>query len=238
MTSPRHGTNDPGRRLNPRLIDTDWLLMRGMRRTIEAVAQDAVRPGAAALDFGCGSQPYAPIFKARGASYVGADFDDEAQVRIAPSGEVQTNDSYDLVVSFQVLEHVRDLATYFAEARRLLKPDGRLILSTHGTWLYHPHPEDHRRWTREGLIGDIERHGFEVVRCEPVVGPLAWTTIIRATCYAFALKKLPLLGPPVAGLISALMNLRAAVEDAVTPQWVTRDNACVYVTECRPRGPA
>ena len=26
------------------------------------------------------------------------------------------------------------------------------------------------------------------------------------------------------------MNLKAAIEDWVTPPWVTKDNACVYVT--------
>ena len=43
--------------------------------------------------------------------------------------------SADLALSFQVLEHVRDLQTYFSEARRVLRQDGSLLLSTHGTWL-------------------------------------------------------------------------------------------------------
>ncbi|MFW1494634.1 methyltransferase domain-containing protein, partial [Vibrio parahaemolyticus] len=79
------------------------------------------------------------------------------------------------VVSFQVLEHVRDVGCYLNEARRVLNTGGRLLLSTHGTWLYHPHPEDHRRWTRLGLIDELATYGFEVTDCVPVVGPLAWT---------------------------------------------------------------
>jgi hypothetical protein len=33
-------------------------------------------------------------------------------------------------------------------------------------------------------------------------------------------------------------NLRAWVEDAITPAWVSRDNACVYLTLSRPKAAA
>jgi len=141
--------------------------------------------------------------------------------------------SADLVVSFQVFEHVRDIDTYLQEAGRVLRDDGVMLLSTHGTWLYHPHPEDHRRWTREGLIGELERRGFEVTDCIAVVGPLAWTTMVRLTCFAVALRRLPLIGKSLAAAIAVVMNLKAGVEDWVTPAWVTKDNACVYVTLSR-----
>jgi SAM-dependent methyltransferase len=138
------------------------------------------------------------------------------------------------VVSFQVLEHVRDLGPYFAEARRVLKPDGRLLLSTHGVWLYHPHPEDHRRWTREGLIAEMAAHGFAVGECAAVAGPMAWTTVVRATGYCYGLRRLPLIGAPLAFALAAFMNSRAWLEDRLTPDWITRDNACVYVTLSNP----
>src|SRR5690606_18285456 len=85
----------------------------------------------------------------------------------------------DCVVSFQVLEHVWDLDAYLLECRRLMSKNGRLILSTHGTWLYHPHPGDYRRWTRDGLIRDLEMRGFEIESIDAAVGPLAWTTQFR-----------------------------------------------------------
>ena len=85
-----------------------------------------------------------------------------------------------------------------------------------------------------GMIGDISAHGFEVMGCAAVVGPLAWTSILRLTCFCYALRKAPLVGGLLAGALSLVMNARAWVEDKVTPAWVTRDNACVYVTLCRP----
>lgn len=226
--------DEQARRRAPRLTDTDWLILRALRAAISAFA-DLAKPGMRAIDFGCGAQPYADLFTARGVAYVGADFGAGADIDIGPDGRLAAPDlSADLVLSFQVLEHVRDLDTYFAEARRVLAPDGRMILSTHGVWLYHPHPEDHRRWTREGLINDIEARGFRVEEWRAIVGPLAWTTMFRLMGFAHMLRKIPLIGPTLAGALSIVMNLRAALEDRMTPPPVVNDNACVYIMLCRP----
>lgn len=226
--------NEQQRRRDTRLYDTDWLVLRGLLRAVTDFAAVA-KKGFTAIDFGCGHMPYASLFTARGVTYIGADFDDSGDIRISPQGKLPSEaGSADLVLSFQVLEHVRDIDTYFAEAKRVLRPDGRMILSTHGTWLYHPHPEDHRRWTREGLKHDIESRGFKVLETRSVVGPLAWTTVLRLTGFAYALRKIPLLGAPVAGLLAIIMNVRAFIEDRITPRGIADDNACIYVMLCRP----
>jgi SAM-dependent methyltransferase len=227
--------SEQARRLDPGLMDTDWLVLRDLRAGIAALIGRIARKGAVALDFGCGSKPYEGMFTAAGMRYLGADFGGNSEVRIDATGRIEAEDqSSDLVLSFQVLEHVRDLKLYMSEARRVLRGGGALMLSTHGTWLYHPHPEDHRRWTRDGLIAELANHGFQVVECIPVVGPLAWTTIIRLTCANFALSRLPLVGPLLGRLLAFFMNLRALAEEAITPDWVKRENACVYLVLARP----
>lgn len=226
---------EQARRSRPRPIDADWLVLRGLRAAIASMLDRLAYQGGVALDFGCGSKPYEQLFTAAGLRYMGADFGSAADVGIDPAGWLKAADrSSDLVLSFQVLEHVRNLALYLSEAHRVLRKDGALLLSTHGTWLYHPHPEDHRRWTRRGLIAELSNHGFEVVECIPIVGPLAWTTIIRLTCAKFALDRIPALGPLIGGPLALLMNLRAVLEDAITPDWVKRENACVYLVLAKP----
>jgi len=220
------------------MTDTDWLVLRGMRPAIEKLAAQVGRAGQRAVDLGCGSQPYRPIFDSRGLTYTGADFT-AAEVRIDASGRVELPDaSADLVLSFQVLEHVRDVGRYLGEARRVLRRGGSLILSTHGTWLYHPHPEDHRRWTRAGLLAELAAHGFETTECVPVLGPLAWTTLLRLICASHAIRRIPLIGTPLAALLALIMNARGILEERITPEWVRRDNACVYVTLSRLAGGA
>ena len=224
---------DPGRRLKPNISDTDWLVLRGLRGAVVELVGRVEIAGGAIMDFGCGTRPYERLFTDLGARYVGADFAD-AEVAISAEGRINAPDACaDGVVSFQVLEHVRDVRVYLSETRRILRDDGWLILSTHGSWLYHPHPEDHRRWTRQGLIGDIELGGFKVQACIPVVGPLAWTTMLRLTCACYALRRIPFIGAAACKILSVPSNLKSWIEDAVTPAWVTLDNACVYAVLAR-----
>lgn len=227
------------RRANPRLWDLGWPVMRRQAQAIRALL---ARPGlalrgAAVLDFGCGARPYEAWFTAAGARYRGADIDSAHEVAIGPDGRLAAGDgSFDVVASFQVLEHVWDLALYLGEARRVLKGGGHLLLSTHGAWFYHPHPGDYRRWTGEGLRREVEAHGFELLEAIPVVGPLAWTSILRSFGIAYALRRVPLAGAALCGAAATLYNLRAWLEDAITPAQVRAENACVYVTLFRRAG--
>ena len=74
------------------------------------------------------------------------------------------------MLSTQVLEHVSDPRLYLAEAFRVLRPGGRMLLSTHGTFSYHPDPVDYWRWTCAGLRRIVVAEGFEVERFEGIVG--------------------------------------------------------------------
>src|SRR5690606_19278094 len=68
--------------------------------------------------------------------------------------------TYDLVLSTQVLEHVQDPSAYLNEALRVLQPGGRLVLTTHGVFPDHACPHDYQRWTADGLRLLVERSGF------------------------------------------------------------------------------
>ena len=231
------------RRANPRIWDTDWHVLRRQAAAIAAVLGNpalALR-GACVLDFGCGTRPYEPWFTAAGASYRGADIDGRHEVAIGEDGRLEAADaSADVVASFQVLEHIWDLDTYLGECHRVLKPGGMLLLSTHGNWFYHPHPGDYRRWTADGLRREVESRGFRIVELRAVVGPLAWTSVLRSFGVALAARHIPLAGRAITAVAAVLYNVRAWVEDRITPADVTANNACVYVglfrkTEARTR---
>ncbi len=224
MTSPR---------LDPPFWRHDAYTLRGLVRALRGVIAGphaGVHAGATVVDLGAGDAPYRTLFTACDARYVACDLDAGAEVRIEPGMPVPlASSSADMVVSFQVLEHVWDLDWYLGEARRLLRDDGVLLLSTHGTWLYHPHPTDFRRWTRTGLIGELALRGFEVRQVEAIVGPLAWTTQFRALGYHAILSRIPLAGGLLAGLVSSVMHARMWLEDRVTPRdWIDH-NAAIYL---------
>ncbi len=120
------------------------------------------------LDFGCGSMPYRRLFEDRWPhlSYHGADLpgNPQAAISVSEAGILAAGrDSFDLVLSTQVLEHVPEPEQYLNEAARVLRADGYLLLSTHGFWKYHPDPTDYWRWTGDGLRKIISDAGFEVV---------------------------------------------------------------------------
>jgi SAM-dependent methyltransferase len=225
------------RRLEPRAWrDPDWLVMKQLRAAIEHALDGpaGVKAGQRVLDLGCGDRPYASVLSRRGALYLACDIDGDVDARITPGAPIPLPDSSaDGIVSFQVLEHVWDLDWYLGECRRLLKPGGWLLLSTHGTWLYHPHPTDFRRWTRDGLSQELSSRGFVVEHTEAVTGPLAWTTVFRLLGIREVLRRLPMAGSLLLIPITLLMNLRIALEDRITPAQLRDANACVYVTVSR-----
>jgi SAM-dependent methyltransferase len=186
------------------------------------------------VDFGCGDMPYRTLFESRGLQYFGCDITSSAPITIVPGEHLPlAAGAAGVVTSIQVLEHVWDLDWYLSECRRLLEPGGYLVLSTHGSWLYHPHPTDFRRWTRDGLCREIEEHGFDVERITGLMGPLAWTTQFRLLGYREILRHIPVLRQTVLPLLVILMNLRMEIEDALTPAAIVDTNACTYVVVAR-----
>jgi SAM-dependent methyltransferase len=219
-------------RANPRIWQLGWHVMRRQGEAIRALlAHPGVDlRGARVLDFGCGTRPYEAWFRSAGADYQGADIDGRHEVQLRADGSIAAADAaFDLVASFQVLEHVWDLATYLAESHRVLKPGRWLLLSTHGTWFYHPHPGDYRRWTADGLRREVEAHGFKLLEIRPVVGPLAWTSILRSFGAAYLFRRVPFAGDALSATTTFLYNLRAWLDDRITPAQITAENACVYV---------
>ena len=148
-------------------------IIRALHDSLASLAADLdLRAGSTVVDYGCADLKYRELFGAD-VRYLAADLpgNADATIEIAPDGSLPLDDaSVDVVFSSQVLEHVPDPARYLAECGRVLRPGGRLLLSTHGIMVYHRDPVDYWRWTGEGLQHIVADAGFEIVRFEGVMG--------------------------------------------------------------------
>lgn len=147
--------------------------IRMLPARLEALSRDlAVPPGGRVLDYGCADLPYRHFF-ADDVDYVAADLpgNPDATLELEADGRIPlAADSIDAVMSTQVLEHVIDPRLHLDEAFRVLRPGGRMLLSTHGVFVYHPDPDDYWRWTGAGLRRAVTDVGFEVRRFEGIIG--------------------------------------------------------------------
>jgi SAM-dependent methyltransferase len=105
------------------------------------------------------------------ASYTGTDVQEGPGVDLACPAEklpeMLGEDSADVVVSTEMLEHAEDWRGAVAGMARILAPGGLLLLTTRSPGFpYHPHPGDFHRFTTEHMDGIAEACGLEVLRLE------------------------------------------------------------------------
>ncbi|MGZ4397475.1 MAG: class I SAM-dependent methyltransferase [Gaiellaceae bacterium] len=158
------------------------------------------------LDVGCGVKPYYPFFAPHCAGYVGVDVVENPAVDL--TGAVESlpveDGRFDLVLCIQVLEHCDDPALAVGELRRVLRPGGRLLASTHGVQVYHPAPEDLWRWTHTGLRRLFaDNADWGALRVEPGSGTAACVGMVLAT-YAHLLLKRAHAAPAARPLVAAI----------------------------------
>ena len=219
-------------RLKPPFWKHDAYTLNLLRDALTTGCRRVARPSGTVVDYGSGTAPYREVVSPLFSDYVACDIvaGDGVDVVLASDQRLPFEDAtVDCVLSVQVLEHVWDVDGYLRECGRVLKPGGRLVLSTHGTWLYHPHPTDYRRWTRDGLIRELTERGFIPESVQALVGPLAWTTQFRAIGYHTALSRFGVPGKWVSAAICGFMHLRMKLEDWLTPSSIRESNSAVYV---------
>jgi SAM-dependent methyltransferase len=177
------------------------------RRLGALSAELRVGPGDSVLDYGCADVPYRGFFPPE-ADYTAADLtgNPAANLRLNADGTVPRPDnSFDALMSTQVLEHVTDPGVYLAEAYRVLRPGGRMLLSTHGVFVYHPDPDDYWRWTCAGLQRAVRQAGFDVIRFEGIIGLLPTGLQLVQDAVYWHLPRI--LRPAVALLMQALIAM-------------------------------
>jgi SAM-dependent methyltransferase len=70
--------------------------------------------------------------------------------------------AFDVVLLFEALYYLPDVLRFLAEARRVLRPGGRLLMATvNSEWRgFHASPLHTRYWTAVELVGALGQAGF------------------------------------------------------------------------------
>jgi 2-polyprenyl-6-hydroxyphenyl methylase/3-demethylubiquinone-9 3-methyltransferase len=115
-----------------------FAMLHWLAKARAALIPPAPRPGAVLVDLGCGGGLLAP--HVAGYRHVGVDLVDSALRQAAQHGVVPVQADVarlpladgcaDVVSAGEILEHVTDLSTVVAEACRVLRPGGTLVLDT------------------------------------------------------------------------------------------------------------
>jgi SAM-dependent methyltransferase len=180
-------------------------LMSAMRRFFDLQAGTIWRdfskelPAASGtvLDVGCGAQPYRRLLPAH-VHYIAIDTADASKHfgYEAPGTRYFTGDrwpvedeSVDLILCSEVLEHVSDPGIFLSEMYRCLRPGARVLLTVPFAARWHFIPFDYWRYTPAGLKQLLTKANFEQVIVYARGNPLT------VACYKMMALLLPLLFP-------------------------------------------
>jgi len=167
--------------------------------------REHVRRGDRALDLGCGDGTFTAALARAGAKPVGVEVAEAAlrraraahpEIRFlfaALDGPLPLDDgAFDVVWASEVIEHVGDTARWLSEVRRVLRPGGRLLLTTPnhprlailfcGLERYAEPLSDHLHlYTRRSLRRLLKEFGFDQVALRTAGGPPLLAPLLLAS---------------------------------------------------------
>jgi SAM-dependent methyltransferase len=145
------------------------------------------------LDVGCGRKPYRDIIEPKCDQYIGMDIEKKDTVDVVGDAQKLPFDdqSFDVVVAFQLMEHLPEPNQFLSECYRVARPGGHILITTPFMWGEHEQPRDFYRYTRFGLRYLAEKAGFEVCEITPDTG--YWpTAVLRFNYWLVRFAKGPL----------------------------------------------
>ncbi len=162
--------------LKPSIFQHDYLhhfgMVKNLKEKIPYMYSQMKKSRLNVVDIGCGEKPYLKLFAPYTNKYIGVDMDAQGADITAKAEKLPFRKStFDIAVCFQVLEHIYEPEKAISEMKRIVKRGGFVILTTHGSWMYHPSPHDYYRWTNEGLtllFKDFSRVSVKPILKAPV----------------------------------------------------------------------
>jgi Methylase involved in ubiquinone/menaquinone biosynthesis len=165
------------------------------KRLVEKIKLLAPELSGKLLDFGCGAKPYQELFS-NAQNYIGIDIENEGHdhenenIDVYYDGETIPfeNETFDSIFSSEVLEHVPDVDACLKELSRVLKPEGKILITVPFVWQEHELPFDFRRFSAIGIKKQLEDNGFEILHEEKTghfleVAVQLWMIYLRRLFY-------------------------------------------------------
>ncbi|OFY20723.1 MAG: hypothetical protein A2W98_01260 [Bacteroidetes bacterium GWF2_33_38] len=125
------------------------------------------------LEIGAGGNYLKEEFKNAYNEWISLDYDlrsDSIDIRGDGQNLPFKNEIFDTIISIDVLEHVPNPEKFVSEIFRVMKPNGKVILSTPFFFYLHEEPHDFFRFSKYGLKVLFERNGFNVQEVTPTAG--------------------------------------------------------------------
>ena len=148
-------------------------------RSPEEIVQSLHKIGSEELlDFGCGTGAHRPMLEQIGYRWRGINYREAMPSQVADMAKSDerilfyngrllpfNNSEFDVVYSFQVFEHIQNIASTFGEIRRVLKPGGALVGSV--AYLEQIHDYSTFNFTPYGLKLACKEAGLRLVKLYP-----------------------------------------------------------------------
>ena len=137
------------------------------------------------LDIGAGTLAFKSYLESHFDSYLACDIvaQDEIPLDFMANAEKLPlpSDTLDCAFLSAVLEHCREPETVLQEIYRVLKPEGRLILTVPHIHHIHGEPYDYYRFTRFGVEHILTKSQFRSIDIYPVGGAVSYLSTVIST---------------------------------------------------------
>lgn len=166
-----------------------WVRKRTLKQKRKLIQQQTGLQTGTILDLGSGTGAFAGEMKSGGWQVTGLEPDADARkvafdsfgVELQDTGNFYalTDNQFDAITMWHVLEHVHDLQGYMAKLKTLLKGKGRLIIAvpnytsgdaaTYGEyWAAYDVPRHLYHFSPASMKGLVEKHGLRLLQYKPM----------------------------------------------------------------------
>ncbi|MGJ7029857.1 class I SAM-dependent methyltransferase [Niabella hirudinis] len=162
---------------------------RTMQQKAAMVARYTGKRAGRLLDLGCGTGTFLNTMKNRGWEVAGLEPDADARAMaktlynldVAPSHEIYqvAGEQFDAITLWHVLEHVHELHAYMEQLKRMLKPDGVLLIAVPNYtsrdaaiyeqyWAAYDVPRHLYHFSPEAMKTLTGQHGLRIIKLLPM----------------------------------------------------------------------